>query len=182
MKRETKIIERVVGDQIDLSQAPVLIAGGRGVDGNFRMMQELADILGGEVGATRPPVDEGHIDRERQIGQTGIVCSPNVAICCGISGAFHFIVGIEKAETVIAINSDTGAPIFDHADYCVIEDVNKIIPKLLDETIRKVYAYRGDQPGVAHGLVGTSKVTVDEAEFVLAMSAAIIIYLVKKGK
>ena len=134
---QTKIIERVVGDQIDLSQAPVLIAGGRGVDGNFRMMQELADILGGEVGATRPPVDEGHIDRERQIGQTGIVCSPNVAICCGISGAFHFIVGIEKAETVIAINSDTGAPIFDHADYCVIEDVNKIIPKLIQALAEK---------------------------------------------
>lgn len=107
------------------------MAGGRGVDGDFQMLKELADLLGGDVGATRPPVDEGHIERERQIGQTGVVCSPKIAICCGISGAFHFVVGIEKADMVIAINSDPEAPIFEFADYCIVGDVHEILPKLI---------------------------------------------------
>jgi electron transfer flavoprotein alpha subunit len=128
---QTRIIERVVGDQLNLARAPVLIAGGRGVDGDFQMLRKLADLLEGEIGATRPPVDEGHIERERQIGQTGVVCSPEVAICCGISGAFHFVVGIEKAQTVIAINSDPDAPIFDHADYCIVGAAHQIIPSLI---------------------------------------------------
>ena len=128
----TRIIERVVGEQLVLARAPLLIAGGRGVDGDFQMLGELANLLGGEVGATRPPVDEGHIERERQIGQTGVVCSPKVAICCGISGAFHFVVGIEKADIVIAINNDPDAPIFDHADYCIVGDVHQIVPELID--------------------------------------------------
>jgi electron transfer flavoprotein alpha subunit len=128
---ETTVLERVVGEGVDLSRAPVLIAGGRGIDGDFQMMRRLAELLGGDVGATRPPVDEGHIERERQIGQTGVVCSPKVAICCGISGAFHFVVGIDKADTVIAINSDPDAPIFEFADYCVVADVHQIIPGLI---------------------------------------------------
>jgi electron transfer flavoprotein alpha subunit len=88
-------------------------------------------------------VDEGHIERERQIGQTGVVCSPKVAICCGISGAFHFVVGVEKADLVIAINSDPEAPIFEYADYCIVGDVHQIIPKLiaaLQELQEVVYA------------------------------------------
>jgi electron transfer flavoprotein alpha subunit len=102
------------------------------VDGDFEMLAELASLLGGEVGATRPPVDEGHIGRERQIGQTGVVCSPKIAICCGISGAFHFVVGVEKADTVIAINSDPEAPIFEFADYCIVGDVHQILPSLIE--------------------------------------------------
>lgn len=128
---QTRILERVVGAGVDLSGVPVLVAGGRGVEGDFKMLKELADLLGGDIGATRPPVDEGHIARERQIGQTGVVCSPKIAICCGISGAFHFVVGVEKADTVIAINSDPEAPIFDYADYCIVGDVHEIVPKLI---------------------------------------------------
>ncbi len=128
---ETRILERVVGEGVDLTKTPVLVAGGRGIEGDFALLRELADLLGGEVGATRPPVDDGHIERERQVGQTGVVCSPKVAICCGISGAFHFVVGIEKAEVVIAINTDPEAPIFDYADYCIVGDVHQIIPKLV---------------------------------------------------
>jgi electron transfer flavoprotein alpha subunit len=128
----TRIIERVTGSIVDLTKTPVLVAGGRGVDGDFRLMKTLADILGGDVGATRPPVDEGHIERERQVGQTGVVCSPRIAICCGISGAFHFVVGIEKADIVIAINSDPEAPIFEYADYCIVGDVHQIIPALVE--------------------------------------------------
>lgn len=139
----THIVERVTGRGIDLGRAPVLVAGGRGVDGDFDLLRRLADLLGGDVGATRPPVDEGHIERERQVGQTGVVCRPKVAICCGISGAFHFVVGIEKAETVIAINSDPEAPIFDFADYCIVGDVHQVLPALiaiLQESGEVVYA------------------------------------------
>jgi electron transfer flavoprotein alpha subunit len=127
----TQVVEREVGSGIDLTRIPVIVAGGRGIEGDFLMLQKLADLLGGDVGATRPPVDEGHIERERQIGQTGVVCSPEVVICCGISGAFHFVVGIEKANTVIAINSDPEAPIFDYADYCIVGDVHQIIPEII---------------------------------------------------
>jgi len=128
---QTNIIERVTGEGVDLGRAPVLVAGGRGIDGDFQLMRELAELLEGDVGATRPPVDEGHIERERQVGQTGVVCSPRVAICCGISGAFHFVVGVEKADIVIAINSDPDAPIFDYADYCVVGDVHQVVPELI---------------------------------------------------
>ena len=128
---QTRILERVIGAGVDLTGVPVLVAGGRGVDGDFKMLKELADLLGGDIGATRPPVDDGFIERERQIGQTGVVCSPKVAICCGISGAFHFVVGVEKADLVIAINSDPQAPIFEYADYCIVGDVHQIIPKLI---------------------------------------------------
>jgi len=129
---KTRIVERSIGEVVDLTRVPVLVAGGRGVDGDFNMLNKLAQLLGGEIGATRPPVDEGHIGRERQIGQTGIISSPKVAICCGISGAFHFVVGIEKADIVIAINSDQDAPIFDYADYCIVGDVHQIVPALVE--------------------------------------------------
>jgi electron transfer flavoprotein alpha subunit len=132
----TKVVERVRGHGVDLTQAQVLVAGGRGVDGNFEMLEELASLLDGKVGATRPPVDDGHVERERQIGQTGVICRPMLSINCGISGAFHFVVGIQEADLVIAINSDPEAPIFDYADYCVVGDVHKVIPALI-EALRK---------------------------------------------
>ncbi len=129
----THVVERVVGAGLDLSQAPVLVVGGRGVEGDFDTLRKLAALLGGEVGATRPPVDEGHIERARQIGQTGVVCRPKVALVCGVSGAFHFVVGIQDADTVIAINNDPEAEIFKHADYCVIGDVREVLPALLEQ-------------------------------------------------
>jgi electron transfer flavoprotein alpha subunit len=129
---KTRLLERSIGKGVDLTRVPVLVAGGRGVYGDFEMLGKLAQLLGGEIGATRPPVDEGHIERERQIGQTGVVSSPKVAICCGISGAFHFVVGIEKADLVIAINTDPEAPIFEFADYCIVADVNQIVPALIE--------------------------------------------------
>jgi electron transfer flavoprotein alpha subunit len=128
----TQIVERRIGEGVDLTRVPILVAGGRGVDGDFKMLGELAQRLGGEIGATRPPVDEGHIERERQIGQTGVICRPKIAICCGISGAFHFVVGIEKADMVIAINSDPEAPIFEFADYSIVGDVHQIVPDLIE--------------------------------------------------
>lgn len=127
----TRIKDHVVGEEIDLTQAEVLVVGGRGVDGHYGMIEDLAKLLGGEVGATRPPVDEGHIERERMVGQTGTICRPKLAITCGVSGAFHFVVGIQDADTVIAINSDPTAPIFDYADYCIVGDVFEIVPLLI---------------------------------------------------
>ncbi len=127
----TRVVERGVGAGLDLTQAPVLVVGGRGVEGDFAPLRELAALLGGAVGATRPPVDEGHVERARQIGQTGVVCRPKVALVCGASGAFHFVVGIQDAETFIAINNDPGAEIFNHADYCVVGDVHTILPELI---------------------------------------------------
>jgi electron transfer flavoprotein alpha subunit len=155
----TQAAERVTGESIDLTQAENLVVGGRGITGDFKMMTELAGLIGGDFGATRPPVDEGHIERDRMVGQTGVICRPKVAICCGISGAFHFVVGIREAETVIAINTDPEAPIFDHADYCVVGDVHEIVPKLIQalKTANPGLQTTGDErstvfnPEVTHG-------------------------------
>jgi electron transfer flavoprotein alpha subunit len=133
----TRLVERVVGQAVDLTQAQALVVGGRGIEGRFDLLRELAGLIGGEVGATRPPVDEGHVERERQIGQTGVVCRPKVAIVCGASGAFHFTVGIQAAGVVIAINSDPGAPIFEAADYGVVGDALQVLP-LLARALRDV--------------------------------------------
>ncbi len=127
----TRIIEQVKGEGVSIGQAPVLVCGGRGISGKFEMLTELAELLGGDVGATRPPVDEGHIERERQVGQTGVICHPEIAINCGISGAFHFVVGIQDAELIISINSDPNAPIFEFTDYCIVGDVEQILPALI---------------------------------------------------
>ncbi len=123
----TQILEQDHHVAIDLTQAEVLICGGRGIEGDFESLRALADVLNGEVGATRPPVDDGYIERERQVGQTGVVCNPKIALCLGISGAFHFVVGIEKADLVIAVNSDPAAPIFEYADYGIVADANAFL-------------------------------------------------------
>ena len=133
----TRVVERVVGQAVDLTKAQALVVGGRGVEGRFDVLRELAGLIGGEVGATRPPVDEGHVERERQIGQTGVACRPKVAVVCGVSGAFHFSVGIQAAGVIIAINSDPDAPIFELADYGVVGDALQIVP-LLARALRDV--------------------------------------------
>ena len=128
----TKMVQRVVGEGVDLTQTPVLVCGGRGIEGKFDMLQEFAHLVNGDVGATRPPVDEGHIERERQVGQTGVVCRPNIAFACGISGAFHFVVGIQDADIVVAINSDPNAPIFEYTDFCIVDDALQFVPALIE--------------------------------------------------
>jgi electron transfer flavoprotein alpha subunit len=127
----TKIVERVRGEGVNIANAPILVSGGRGVSGKFEMLKDLADLLEGDVGATRPPVDEGYIERERQVGQTGVMCHPKIVINCGISGAFHYVVGIQDADLIISINTDPEAPIFEFSDYCIIGDVEQIIPELI---------------------------------------------------
>lgn len=128
----TQIVEHVTEEMLDITRAPVIVAAGRGCHGDFSLINELAALLGAEVGVTRVAVDEGWAGRERQIGQTGFVCRPKLAIVCGASGAFQFTVGIEKAETIVAINNDLEAPIFEAADYCVADDMFQILPPLID--------------------------------------------------
>lgn len=121
----------------DITSAERLVIGGRGVHGNFDMLRELADLINADVGATRVAVDEEWVDREAQIGQTGYVTRPKLAIVCGVSGAMQFTVGIQDAETVVAINSDPEAPIFEAADYCIVDDLFQVLPSLIEALRRQ---------------------------------------------
>jgi len=127
----TQIADHVTQEMPDISRAPIIVAAGRGCHGDFSLINELAALLGGQVGVTRVAVDEGWAGRDRQIGQTGFVCRPKLAIICGASGAFQFTVGIEKAEIIVAINDDAEAPIFEGSDYCVVGDLFRVLPPLV---------------------------------------------------
>ena len=122
---------------VDITQAERLIVGGRGVQGDFALLRRLARALRAEVGATRVAVDQGWVREDRMIGQTGSVTRPKLAIVCGASGAMQFTVGIQDSETLIAINSDPDAAIFEVADYCVAEDVFQVLPPLIEALERE---------------------------------------------
>jgi electron transfer flavoprotein alpha subunit len=128
-----RVLERSVGKGVDLTRARALVAVGRGARGDLALAERLAALLDAEIAGTRVAADLGWIARARQIGQTGVVAAPRIAICCGISGAIHFTVGVDKAECVVAINTDPDAPIFEHADYCVIDDMFAVLPYLVEE-------------------------------------------------
>jgi electron transfer flavoprotein alpha subunit len=127
-----RVLKRSTTRGGDITAAERLVIGGRGVHGNFDMLRELADLINADVGATRVAVDEEWVDREAQIGQTGYVTRPKLAIVCGVSGAMQFTVGIQDAETVVAINSDPEAPIFEAADYCIVDDLFQVLPSLIE--------------------------------------------------
>ena len=129
---QTEILDRSVGEMVDLPSADVVIALGRGVDGDITVAEELAEYLSATVGVTRPLCDDGVVSREHQIGTTGYSLKADLVIVAGVSGAVHFTAGIEDCGTVIAINSDPEAPIFDHADYCVEGDLFEVLPALRD--------------------------------------------------
>lgn len=118
----------------DVAEAAVIVAGGRGMGGaqGFVLLEQLAQLLGGAVGASRSAVDEGWRPHAEQIGQTGKTVSPALYFACGISGAVQHLAGIGSAGTVVAINIDRHAPIFDVADYGIVGDVHIVLPKLLD--------------------------------------------------
>jgi electron transfer flavoprotein alpha subunit len=131
-----QVLEHAVGGGVDITRAEVVVAAGRGCGGDFTLVNELAGLFGGEVGWSRVPVDEGWVSRDCMIGQTGYVTRPKLAIVCGISGAFQFTVGIEKAETIVAVNIDPEAPIFEQADYCIIDDMFNVLPPLIEAVKR----------------------------------------------
>lgn len=129
-----KVIERhMEKSKVNLKAAPIIVAGGYGVGSkdNFRLLQELAEVLGGEVGASRAAVDAGFCEHERQIGQTGTTVRPKLYIACGISGQIQHTAGMEESAMVIAINTDPNAPINKFADYVITGDLNVVIPKMI---------------------------------------------------
>ena len=127
--------ETAISKGADISQSKIIVAAGRGIGQkkNLKLVQALADKLGGQVGASRPLVDMGFVPYSSQIGQTGYSVAPDLLICCGISGAVQHLAGIGGAKTVIAINTDPKAPIFSVADYRIVGDCVSVLEKLLQE-------------------------------------------------
>jgi electron transfer flavoprotein alpha subunit len=119
------------GSSVDLTRAGLIVVGGRGTGGDFSRLERLAHLLGGEVGATRIATDAGWVDRDRMIGQTGVITHPKLVLVLGASGAVQFTVGIERASTVVAVNRDPSAPIFDHADLGIVGDLGPVVDSLL---------------------------------------------------
>ena len=128
-------IVKEVKDVVDISEAKILVSGGRGVGSaeNFKLLDDLAEVLGGTVSCSRAVVDDGWKPKELQVGQTGKTVRPQVYFAIGISGAIQHTAGMEESDIIIAINKDETAPIFDVADYGIVGDLNKIVPLLTQE-------------------------------------------------
>jgi electron transfer flavoprotein alpha subunit len=133
----TKVLEFIPDEQQDAAQlayADIIVSGGRGLKRpeNFQLVWDLANVLGAEVGATRPLVQAGWVSADRQVGQTGKTVRPKLYIAAGISGAIQHRVGMESSDVIIAINEDVNAPIFDFATYALVGNAMQILPALTE--------------------------------------------------
>jgi electron transfer flavoprotein alpha subunit len=139
-----EIISDKKKDNVDVAGAEFIVSGGRGMMGkeNFAMLKELADELGGVVGASRSAVDAGWMPQERQVGQTGKTVRPKIYVACGISGAIQHLVGMQDSDVIIAINRDKDAPIFEVATYGIVGDLFQVIPAITNR-LRELKAARG---------------------------------------
>ena len=134
---KAKIIDVVkeIGESVNLEEAQVIVAGGRGMGSaeGFKLVEELASVLGGVVGATRPAIEDGWISRAHQVGQSGKIVAPKLYIACGISGATQHTSGMTGSNYVIAINKDEDAPIFEIANVGIVGNVAEILPVMIEE-------------------------------------------------
>ncbi len=129
-----EILDRhVEKSKLNIKGSPIIVSGGYGVGSkeNFKLLFDLAEVLGGEVGASRAAIDAGYVEHERQIGQTGLTVRPKLYIACGISGQIQHRAGMEQSAQIIAINTDPDAPINSIADYVITGDIAEIIPKMI---------------------------------------------------
>lgn len=130
---KTRILEKSLRSGVDVTKAALMVIVGMGTGGDLSLPKKLADLMGATIGVTRPLADKGLISRDYQIGSTGYSVKPKLALVLGASGAAHFVSGIDDSKLIISINTDPNAEIFQHSDYCVVDDLFKVLPLLIQE-------------------------------------------------